>query len=41
MKGADNVKISLKVTMDNIPYEINKETLDSITYLIMESLIER
>lgn len=38
MKAADNIKINLEVTMDGIPYKIDEETFNSITYIIMESL---
>jgi len=38
MKAVDNVKISLEITMEGIPYKVDEETFNSITYLIMESL---
>jgi hypothetical protein len=38
MKLVDNVKISLEVSLEGIPYQIDDKTFDSITYLIMKSL---
>ena len=41
MKGADNIKIKLEVTFEGIPYKIDDKTFNSITYLIMESLLKQ
>lgn len=41
MREADNIKIKLEVTFEDIPYQIDDKTFNSITYIIMESLLKQ